>query len=253
MTTPDHVLLLAGTLEARKLAEEFKNSLPELRVTVSFAGAVQDLPDLGMPTCVGGFGGIDGLSEFLVSEHVALVIDATHPFAAQMSFNAAGACHKCGVPLLRLERPAWEPTEGDVWMAVASIEEAASVLPEASRAFVAVGRKEISRFYQRSDIYGLARMIEAPLQPVPRNWDLVLSRPASNVAEEISLLRKHAITHLVAKNSGGMRSYAKIEAARELGLPVVMIGRPVLPDAETAPGFPEILDKVKLRLGSRRA
>ena len=201
---------------------------------------------------IGGFGGIDGLSDFLMSEKVSLVIDATHPFAAQMSCNAVEACRKCRLPMLRLERPVWEAVDGDAWERVATIEDAVSALPEASRAFLAVGRKEISRFSRRSDIYGLARMIEDPKQPLPFHWDLVLSRPSDSTEEETRLLRKHEITHVVAKNSGGNRSYAKIEAARGLGLPVIMIERPLLPSAVTASTVLEILDRVKLRLDSNR-
>lgn len=253
MTAPDHILLLAGTFEARQLAERLSSTFPGLHLTVSFAGVVRDLPDLGVPTRIGGFGGTAGLAKFLEDESVTLVIDATHPFAAQMSRNAFEACSNCRLPLLRLERPAWKPLEEDRWEPVVSIEDAVSALPSASRAFLAVGRKEISRFYPRSDIFGVARMIEPPRQPLPPQWELVLARPSSSAQEEMSLLRTRGITHLVAKNSGGERSYAKIEAARRLGLPVIMIDRPKLPRTKTSTTVADTVEKIRIVLASNRS
>lgn len=245
MTKADHILLLAGTFEARQLARELAACFTGSRLTASFAGAVKDLPDLGVPARVGGFGGVAGLSAFLREEHVALVIDATHPFAAQMSRNASEACRALRLPLIRLERPAWTALPDDDWMHFGSMQDAAQALPEDARAFLAVGRKEIGQFTWREDIHCLARMIEAPRQPLPAGWDLILKRPPQSSLEETDLLRKHGITHVVTKNSGGGRSYAKIEAARMLGLPVFMIDRPQLPEAETAVDLTGILKKAR--------
>ncbi len=249
MTTTDHILLLGGTFEARRLAERLTGMFPAARLTVSFAGVVKDLPDLGVPTRTGGFGGAGGLADFLTRENVTLVVDATHPFAAQMSRNATRACAAAKCPLIRLERPAWHAVGGDRWHLVSSIDDAVTVLPAASRVFLALGRKEISRFYIRDDIYGLARMIEPPLQPLPAHWDLVLARPPQSLDAEIALFRAHGISQVVTKNSGGQRAYAKIEAARRLELPVIVIDRPKLPDAETATSIPELLEKTRLLLG----
>ncbi|WP_422040327.1 cobalt-precorrin-6A reductase [Roseibium sp.] len=245
MTRADHILLLAGTFEARQLAKQLADRFTGVRVMASFAGIVKDLPDLGVPTRVGGFGGIAGLSDFLRSEDVTLVIDATHPFAAQMSRNASEACRTLRLPLIRLERPAWTALPDDDWILFDSMRDAAQALPAHARAFLAVGRKEIGQFTWREDICCLARMIEAPQQPLPAGWDLILRRPPQSSSEEADLLRKHGITHVVTKNSGGERSYAKIEAARSLKLPVLMIDRPQLPEAETAPDLTGVLKKAQ--------
>nr|MEC9419819.1 precorrin-6A/cobalt-precorrin-6A reductase [Pseudomonadota bacterium] len=111
----DHILLLAGTSEARQLARTLAETFPESRLTASFAGAVRDLLDLGVPTRVGGFGGTKGLLAFMRNEGITIIVDATHPFAAQMSRNAAEAAKMLKVPLVRLERPCWHPGEGDAW------------------------------------------------------------------------------------------------------------------------------------------
>lgn len=246
MTKAEHILLLAGTFEARQLAKQLFLRLAGSRVTASFAGAVKDLPELDVPTRIGGFGGVAGLGGFLRAEHVSLVIDATHPFAAQMSRNAAEACEALQLPLIRLERPAWTALPNDTWSHFGSMQDASRALPEAARAFLAVGRKEIRQFAWRADIYGLARMIEAPPEPLPDGWDLVLQRPSQSPSEEADLMRKHGITHVVTKNSGGTRAYAKIEAARALQLPVFVIDRPHLPEAETAQDIEGVLEKARL-------
>ncbi|MCK7615571.1 cobalt-precorrin-6A reductase [Roseibium sediminicola] len=245
MTKPDHILLLAGTFEARLLARALAEQFPAARVTASFAGVVADLPDLGVPTRVGGFGGPQGLEAYLRAEAVTVLIDATHPFAAQMSRNAAAAAAVAGTALLRLERPAWRPVEDDIWQTMASLEEAASVLPAEARVFLSVGRKDFGLFTHRSDLFGLARMIEPPSAELPDHWQLVLARPAQTADEEIALLERNRITHLVTKNSGGTRAHAKIEAARRLALPVLMVDRPALPEAETADTVEDILKRLR--------
>ena len=243
-----HILLLAGTAEARQLAARLAANFPHIRVTASFAGAVSDLPDLGVPARVGGFGGVSGLTDYLTREEISLVIDATHPFAVQMSRNAWEATSRLGLPLIRLERPAWTPVPGDNWLAVSTLETAANALPADARAFLAIGRKDIHRFAHRSDLFCLARMIEPPGVPLPDHWALVLARPPQTAAEEIRLFRQHRITHVVTKNSGGGRSYPKLEAARELGLPVVMVERPKLPAARVAAGVDAVVAIVAQKL-----
>ncbi|MCR9280512.1 MAG: cobalt-precorrin-6A reductase [Rhodobacteraceae bacterium] len=241
----DHILLLAGTSEARQLARTLAETFPESRLTASFAGAVRDLPDLGVPTRVGGFGGTDGLLAFMRHEGITFIVDATHPFAAQMSHNAAEAAKMLKVPLVRLERPCWQPGEGDAWTNVLTMDDAARALPDGARAFLAIGRKEIERFTHRNDIFGLVRMIEPPKTRLPSAWELILSRPPASADEEVSLFLEKNITHVVTKNSGGSRSYAKIEAARVLKRPVIMIARPDLPEAETAPTNSALVDRLR--------
>ncbi len=251
MTEPaDHILLLAGTREARLLAKKLVETFPDVRITASFAGAVDNLPNLGVPTRVGGFGGVAGLTDYLVNEKVTLLVDATHPFAAQMSGNAVFAARSLNLPLIRLERPAWTPESGDLWQSVVSLGEAADALPAQARAFLAIGRKDLHRFTHRTDIFALARMIEPPELPLPGHWQLVLGRPPLSASEEIALFRKHRITHVVAKNSGGRRSHAKIEAARQLGLPVIMVDRPKLAETELATSVEDALRKINLEIVS---
>jgi len=223
------ILILAGTFEARRLAQSAVAAFPDLRVVLSFAGVVSDLPETCVPTRIGGFGGPDGLADYLAAHRTQLLIDATHPFARQMSWNAQHAAKTSGVPLLRLDRPGWVPGQEDDWTFVPDMAAAAAGLAQGARIFLAVGRKEISTFAHRTDLYALTRMIEPPAAPLPAHWTLELARPAQSVEAELELLKKHGIERVVCKNSGGTRSFAKLAAARDLGLPVTMIERPELP------------------------
>lgn len=249
-TDPPHILLLAGTHEARLFARQLTDHFPGVRVTASFAGTVKDLPDLGVTRRIGGFGGAEGLAAYVRTHHVTLIVDATHPFAAQISRNAAQVAVDLNLPFFRLERPAWSSGPDDHWQSVSTIAEAAQTLPSGARAFLAIGRKEISVFYHRTDIYGLARMIEAPQVPLPAGWSLILSRPPQDVADEVALFQRHKISHVVTKNSGGSRAFAKIEAARRLQLPLIVIERPDLPDAETVSDTPELLSRLAKTVGN---
>ncbi|KZM49966.1 cobalt-precorrin-6A reductase [Labrenzia sp. OB1] len=242
---PDHILLLAGTREARLLAGTLAGTFPKARITASYAGVVRDLPDPGVPVRVGGFGGVEGLTSYLIAEAVSVVIDATHPFAAQMSRNAVAAAASADIRLLRLERAVWTPVEGDTWVSAASMEEAATALPCDARAFLAIGRKDIDCFTRRPDIHAVARMIEPPETVLPDHWELILSRPPKLAEEEVALFKDRRITHVVTKNSGGKRSSAKIRAARHLGLPVIMVRRPDLPAALTCSDTPDLLIAVR--------
>ncbi|WP_417688202.1 cobalt-precorrin-6A reductase [Roseibium sp.] len=239
------VLLLAGTQEARQLAKRLPEVLPAAKITASFAGAVTELPDLGLPTRIGGFGGGSGLADYCRSQDIDLIVDATHPFAVQMSRNAASVAEMSGIQIVRLERPPWEPQAGDRWQIVADLAEAATLLPARSRPFIAVGRKEIGRFYHRKDIDAVVRMIEPPEVPLPALWQLVLARPSREVGVEQEFLQSRAVTHVVAKNSGGHASYAKIEAARNLGLPVLLADRPELPKVPSFGSIEALCDAVR--------
>jgi len=241
MTEKHHILILAGTPEARKLARALADRFPDVRLTASFAGAVSDIPDPGIPARTGGFGGVEGLAAFIEQEQVTLVIDATHPFAEQISRNAVQAAKAGGVPLIRFERPEWKPEPGERWEIVSSLAEAAERLPSEARVFLAIGRKEIAAFSHRSDLFAVARMIEPPDVPLPGHWHLELSRPPQTVEAEEDLLRTHRITHLVSKNSGGSRSHGKIEAARRLRIPVIMIDRPAPAGAQTCSDIEDVL------------
>lgn len=245
---PLPVLLLAGTGEARTLAGQLADD-PRFAVTASLAGAVERPEAYPVPVRIGGFGGAQGLGTWLRGEGIAAVIDATHPFAARISANAVLASLATGIPLLRLERPAWQAAPGDDWHEVVDLEEAAARLPQGARPFLAVGRKEISRFSQRRDLDCLMRMIDPPepktLLPPGR---LVLARPSRDVDAEVALLERHGATHLVTKNSGGPWGEAKLLAARRLGLPVIIVRRPDLAGGEVVADVPAALAWLEARL-----
>ncbi len=228
---PERILILGGTQDARALASALVDE--GFSVITSLAGLTENpvLPR-GEVRC-GGFGGVQGLADYLRAEGIAAVADATHPFAQRMSEHAVAACRETGLPLLRLERPAWTAEAGDRWTMVASVAEAAAALPVGARVLVTIGRKEIAPFLAREDISGVARMIEPPMVEWPPRWRLLLQRPPFSVAEERRLMEEHAITRLVTKNAGSPATEAKLMAARALGISVLMVQRPVKPAVQT--------------------
>jgi len=223
------VLILGGTGEARQLAEALLAA--GLDPLTSLAGVTRAPRALPGSVRRGGFGGIEGLHAFIVGEDIAAVADVSHPFAARIAAHAYAAAGLAGVPYLRLERAPWVPQTGDRWTAVRSIAEAVAALPLQARALVTIGRKEIAAFLARSDISGVMRMIEAPAVELPRDWSLILARPPFTVEGEKAILQANAISHLVSKNAGGEDTMAKLVAARETKIPVIMIERPAKPPA----------------------
>ena len=227
----NRVLILGGTGEARALAARL--AAAGHRVVTSLAG-VTSAPRLPAGEVrTGGFGGIDGLADWLKAEGIDWLIDATHPFAAQISAHADAAAGRAGVRLVRLERPAWRPQAGDNWISVADSEAAARALPAQATALVTIGGKEVAAFAGRGDVRVVARMIEAPAARLPDNWRLVLARPPFRLDDEVALMRAEGVSVVVSKNAGGPGT-AKLAAARALGLPVVMIERPKKPIVTTA-------------------
>lgn len=225
-----HILILGGTTEASALAQLLAEHA-EIVATLSLAGRTTEPKELPVRTRVGGFGGPQGLAEWIDAENVAAVIDATHPFAAQISRNAAEACEAAGVPLLAVRRPAWAPAGGDRWTEVASVADAVGALGAARRnVFLTVGRLELHHFAQSPQHRYLVRTIE----PVPKCMlpDLVTIRDRGPFDEEAetALMRRHGIEVLVTKNSGGTATYAKIAAARTLGIEVLIVQQPQKPD-----------------------
>ena len=219
------LLLLGGTAEARELAGRLA-AAPEIRVVTSLAGRTRT-PMLPAGECrIGGFGGIDGLCDWLRCTGTGLVVDATHPFARRISAHALAACRRLGLPCLRLERPPWRPAAGDRWREVPSLERALEILPASGRrVFASVGREQIPRLAERPECRFLLRAITPPAA-VPANVEVVTGRPPYTVAGDRSLLARFAIDALLVRNSGGAGARPKLLAARELGLPVVMIARP---------------------------
>ncbi|MEP6488313.1 cobalt-precorrin-6A reductase [Microcoleus vaginatus GB2-A3] len=228
------LLILGGTGDAAELAAR-ASQIAEIEVVSSLAGRTQQpfTPKTGTVR-IGGFGGAAGLAAFLLDRPIDLLIDATHPFAAQISANAAVAAAECNVPYLMLVRPAWERVEGDRWIEVASNSEAAKALLGLSqRVFLTIGRQELAAFAGLDAIWFLMRAIDPPAlnTPVP-NGKLLLARGPFSLEDERRLLLEYQIDTIVSKNSGGGATYAKIAAARELGIPVVMVQRPPIPDVE---------------------
>ncbi|MDT8344087.1 MAG: cobalt-precorrin-6A reductase [Thermohalobaculum sp.] len=223
-----HILLLAGTTEARVLAGRLWD-MPGIRVTASFAG-LTDAPALPVAeTRVGGFGGPEGLAAYLVQHDIKAVIDATHPFARRMPWNARAACDATGVPRLRLLRPEWPWRRG--WLRAADLGAAAALLPEGARVLLTVGRGGIAPFLYRPDLRLFARSIESP-GPLPPGVTAVTARPPFTLAAELALMSSHRVTHLVTKNAGGTGT-AKLDAADSLGLATVMVERPEQPPGDS--------------------
>lgn len=227
-----NLLILGGTQEASELAKKAAN-LPNIKVKVSLAGRTSKAVE-SKNSRIGGFGGVSGLIKYLEEEKIDLIIDATHPFAAKISQNAALATEKLGLPRLMLVRPAWKPIQGDEWLEVENIQAAAAILPDfASRVFLTIGRQEVTAFAQLENIWFLMRMIEKPSSDIVLPKGLLLfERGPFNKDLEKQLLNQHNIDTVVSKNSGGDATYAKIIAARELGIKVVMVKRPMLPQGD---------------------
>ncbi len=232
---PIKILVLGGTAEASGLARALAGVAGVATIT-SLAGRTRSPAPVPGEVRVGGFGGPVALIDYLGREGIGLVVDATHPFAAQISRNAAQACEAAGVPRLLLARPAWTARAGDNWVPAADTKAAAAALPGLGRrAFLAIGRQELAAFAELTELRFLVRLVEEPDEPPPlAAYHLVLGRGPFAVDQEIELLRKYRIEMVVSKNSGGAGAGAKIAAARELDLPVVMIERPPAPAGETA-------------------
>jgi precorrin-6A/cobalt-precorrin-6A reductase len=224
------ILILGGTTEARRLAERLAGRR-DLAVTLSLAGRTANPVAQPVPVRIGGFGGAEGLAAHLAIERIDALIDATHPYAATISANAARAAKSAGVPLLGLWRPAWVAVAGDRWIEVADAGAAVTALSDAPRrVFLALGRNDIAPFAAAPQHHYLVRSVD-PVEPplgVPRA-SYVIARGPFAEADDRALLMSHGIEIVVAKNSGGDATYGKIAAARMLGLPVIMLRRPELP------------------------
>jgi precorrin-6A/cobalt-precorrin-6A reductase len=222
------LLILGGTAEAVALAGAC-TARPEFEVISSLAGRTRAPALPPGEVRIGGFGGAGGLARFLAERGIDRVIDATHPFAAQIGAHAEQACRKAGVPRLRLLRPPWTREPGDHWIEVADLAEAAQRLPELGRrVFLTVGHQDLGAF-AGLDLWFLVRTIEPPDVLPLHHAQWLAGRGPFGVPDELALLRAHAIDVLVTKASGGSATYAKLAAARQLGLPVVMIRRPPPP------------------------
>lgn len=232
------LLILGGTTEASALAARIADG-QDLQPVLSFAGRTRRPVAPPILFRIGGFGGIAGLTAYLVAQQVDAVIDATHPFAAQMSRNAAAACHGIGIPLALLTRPPWREQAGDRWINVADITSAVQALGDRPRTvFLTVGGLHLAAFAAAPHHRYVVRTIDPPAAigclPAHR---LILARGPFTLEQEIALMQAEHIEMLVTKNSGGRATEAKIDAARALGIDVIIIQRPA---PENVPAFESV-------------
>lgn len=218
--------MLGGTSESRVLAQALECEAG-IDVVTSLAGRVE-APTLPAGTVrVGGFGGVEGLVSWIAAHETDVIVDATHPFAATMTTTASTAASAAGIRLVRLSRPEWVPGLGDTWLPASSVAEAARLVESNfDRAFLTIGRQEVAAFAAVTSTWFLVRSIDTPEGPLPSNHRLELARGPFDAEEETATMRRHRIDVVVSKNSGGAMTEAKLLAARQLGLPVVMIARP---------------------------
>jgi precorrin-6A/cobalt-precorrin-6A reductase len=225
------ILILGGTTEAGLLARRLAGDR-RFDATLSLAGRTATPAAQALPTRIGGFGGVEGLEAYLRAEGVRAVVDATHPFAARISANAAAACRQAGVPLVAFSRPPWRRVAGDRWTEVDDNAAAVAALgPAPRRVLLTIGRLGIGDFRGAAQHHYVVRTIDAPeAADLPPSHELLLDRGPFDVVGETALLRGRDIDVVVTKNAGGAATYAKIEAARGLGLPVILVTPPARPD-----------------------
>jgi precorrin-6A/cobalt-precorrin-6A reductase len=236
------ILILGGTAEARRLAERLA-ARADLATMLSLAGRTASPAAQAVPVRIGGFGGADGLADYLSAQRIDALIDATHPYAANISVNAVRAAAQVRIPFLMLCRPPWTQVAGDRWIEVDEVKEAVAALGHAPRrVFLALGRKELAPFASAPQHHYLVRSVD-PVDPplaVPRACYITARGPFAE-ADERALLDQHRIDVVVAKNSGGSATYGKIVAASALCLPVILLRRPALPAAATVETVEEAL------------
>ena len=248
---PRRLLILGGTAEAAALAREAAAAFGDrVEIITALAGRTREPAALPGTVRSGGFGGAKGLADYLAAEGIAMVVDATHPFATAISDHARTACDKAAVPRLVLARPPWRKQRGDRWIEVDDVAGAAAELRRlGGRALVTVGVKELDAFAGLGGVFCLVRLIEPPAKPLRlADYEVITGRGPFTVAGERRLLAGHRIDVVVSKASGGGATRAKITAARELGLPVIMVRRPAAPPGERVSRVPAALGWIAERL-----
>lgn len=220
------ILLLGGTREARIIAADLA-AMPDCEATLSLAGVTSSPPETGLPTRIGGFGGPEGMAAWIKDNAITTLVDATHPHAAGISANAARAATMTGIRRLCLWRPDWQPEQGDDWQEYPDWPGLVAAIPDAAVVFLTAGQDGIRALAGESRFKVVARALENPVEATGLTF--ISSLPARDWHEEAAVFRQHGITHLVAKNSGGTASQAKLIAARHLSVPVLMLARPAPP------------------------
>ncbi|WP_068311627.1 precorrin-6A reductase [Polycladidibacter hongkongensis] len=220
------LLVLGGTKEARELIDRLA-LCDNVETTASLAGATKAPLPLAVTARSGGFGGVVGLKKYLQEHQITTLIDATHPFATQITANARHACEASDVEYLRLTRPPWQPSNADTWYQFADLSQAIAALPAGARVFSAIGSKEAARLSSRPDVFWVVRALDAELEAkVSDTCQVIIEKPRTRVEDEIHLLRSLRVDAVLAKNSGGSAGYNKIAAARHLSLPLYLVDQP---------------------------
>lgn len=246
------VLLLGGTSEATALAHELAGA--GVDAVFSYAGRTAVPVAQPLPTRVGGFGGAGGMADYIRASRITHVVDATHPFAAQISRNAVDACLATGAALCALVRPEWVAGPGDDWRHVADTDAAVAALPDdPARVFLAIGKQTLAAFAAKPQHHYLLRLVDPPQAPLPLpDAAVVIARGPFALADDLALLQSYAITYVVAKNAGGAGAESKLKAALIQQIPVILIDRPRLPPRQTFDSAKGVMDWIALhstRLG----
>ena len=241
LAKPLRVLILGGTTDANQLAAAITGD-PRFDPVLSYAGRTENPKRPPIAWRVGGFGGIDGLIDYLRTEKIARAVDATHPFAAQMSAHAIAACAATSIPLLALERAPWQRMPGDRWIEVDDFAAAAEALgPAPRRVFLGIGRTQLAPFAGHPQHFYLVRLVDPPRAPLPLDAEVIIARGPYDLAGDRAVLTDHRIDIMVTRDAGGDGASAKIDAARELGLPVIMVRRPFIPIRDKVESVAEVL------------
>ena len=234
------ILLLGGTADARIIADHLAKT-PNIKAEMSLAGVLSKPPKMALPLRIGGFGGIDGLVEYIHDHGITILIDATHPYAAQMSHHAVMACEKTGIRRLTLWRPPWQAEAEDDWHGFADWAEVINAVPKGARVFMAAGQDGMKALPAKPEFSVVARALAKP-QGLPDYVEMIKDLPGKTEEAEAQLFQQYQISHIICKNSGGSSSQAKLLAARKLGLPVLMINRPPAPPPPIYPDATSLLN-----------
>jgi precorrin-6A/cobalt-precorrin-6A reductase len=237
-----NLLILGGTTEATALARALAGDA-RFSAMLSFAGVTRQPASQPIPVRVGGFGGVGGLARYLGQHRIGALVDATHPYATQMTANAIAATRETDTPLLVVLRPAWQPSAGDRWTMVQSMDAAAVMLGSVPRrVLLTIGRKDLAPFGAAPWHHYVLRSVDPPpAEVLPSSVTVIAARGPFALADEERLLRDERIDIVVTKNSGGSATAGKLVAARNLRLPVVMLARPPLPQTDTVGTVGEVL------------